>query len=476
MTSRSRVRTWCLAGLLLGAAISSAPLAVQPSPDFASLQARWLAGGDASLLSDLERFWRTAPGGRRWEIAFMAAVTRCAIGGPEDIALARMVLDSLPARYGANGETRDRLRALAAAARDCSPAAAAPTASSVRAVHVRYRTVSTSPVVAGIAYSNKLFADACPAAGAGGQLAVKRQPVSASIPAFAYALAESSTARPWARAELRTAFHAEPRGLRAGRFLIITLGAQPEALLRAIGDGLERARRFHERTFGLRTGDSLITVYLVPDQQSFGVVARALHGIPPRSELIGYSVDQDQSIVAIIPRGIYGTLQHELMHLLVRRNFPDAPWWLNEGLAALYEVAEFRDSAFVGLPNWRGRFLSLSGRPSLAELFRRTSGSDVRDAYGGDFFRQTIADAEARYFVLYLQQRSLLAPVVAALQSAPLFSGDDTGVSPDTTPVSVIVRAARGRATLDELRALEDDFGAWLKPVLQGQGFGAGCG
>ena len=40
-----------------------------------------------------------------------------------------------------------------------------------------------------------------------------------------------------------------------------------------------------------------------------------------------------------------GTLVHELVHALIRPDFPNVPTWFNEGLASLYEQSSFRASA-----------------------------------------------------------------------------------------------------------------------------------
>ena len=85
---------------------------------------------------------------------------------------------------------------------------------------------------------------------------------------------------------------------------------------------------------------------------------------------IGYSFQPNMSRVAVIPSTTIGTLAHELFHLMVRNDFGDIPPWMDEGMAALYEVSRIRGTMIAGIPNWRGtvleRFWDI--RPSVEDL------------------------------------------------------------------------------------------------------------
>ncbi len=60
-----------------------------------------------------------------------------------------------------------------------------------------------------------------------------------------------------------------------------------------------------------------------------------------------YDPQSRQIFVATSPAG-WGSWNHELLHPLVRADFPRAPTWLAEGLAALFEVEELRpDGTFA---------------------------------------------------------------------------------------------------------------------------------
>src|SRR4029453_12868338 len=69
---------------------------------------------------------------------------------------------------------------------------------------------------------------------------------------------------------------------------------------------------------------------------------------------IGYSFSADQSMVGWADGKAYGTFAHELFHVMVRGNFGDIPPFLDEGMAALYEVSGFEQGRAAGVRNARG--------------------------------------------------------------------------------------------------------------------------
>jgi hypothetical protein len=98
-----------------------------------------------------------------------------------------------------------------------------------------------------------------------------------------------------------------------------------------------------------------------------------------------------------------GTLVHELTHALIVYDFPNVPAWFYEGLGSLHEQCSVGERKITGLTNWRLPGLQKaiadgSLRP-LAELITK------RDFYGR---LQGVNYAQARYFVMYMQQKGLL--------------------------------------------------------------------
>ena len=219
----------------------------------------------------------------------------------------------------------------------------------------------------------------------------------------------------------------------------------------------------------MRSADTVFTVYLAPNQVRMQRLAHVVHGVTTDTVMIGYSSEALWSMAAVIRTTAHGTLKHELMHLMVQRDFPDVPAWLNEGLAALYEESTWVGPDLVGHPGWRGRVLRSSWPrqsspefPPLAELMGM-SGSDFLsriDDYG-------VSEALARYFVMYLQERGTLVSVYQWLREAPLFKERHQGdgfqaleVTGEETLRQIAERAGTNPAQL------EQDFLVWLARVL----------
>jgi hypothetical protein len=110
------------------------------------------------------------------------------------------------------------------------------------------------------------------------------------------------------------------------------------------------------------------------------------------------------------------TVLHELTHAYGDFDFPNAPGWLREGLAALHEHARLEDlpPRLVGLPGPRLKTLQEAIRnqqmPSLASLLQTT---DLADEQQSRYY------AQARYFCFYLQQRGLLERAYRELRDGP---------------------------------------------------------
>lgn len=99
-----------------------------------------------------------------------------------------------------------------------------------------------------------------------------------------------------------------------------------------------------------------------------------------------------------------GTLVHELTHALIKPDFPKVPSWFNEGLASLYEQCTFSGGRIKGLVNWR--------LPALQKAIRADALRPLKElAEDPGFYREGrvgVNYAQARYLMLYLQEKGLL--------------------------------------------------------------------
>jgi hypothetical protein len=192
--------------------------------------------------------------------------------------------------------------------------------------------------------------------------------------------------------------------------------------LKRVGESLEQYLQFFVSEYGMRPPPFLITVYFAADRGQLRDLARKLHGIDLAPGSIGYSFSADQSMVGWADGKAYGTFAHELFHVMVRGNFGDIPPFLDEGMAALYEVSGFEQGRAVGVSNWRGALLRKywAERPGIKELVQMNRGAldDVAgpaDAGGGSG-KQAANHATARYLMLYFQERGELLPVYKAFR------------------------------------------------------------
>ncbi|MDF1553678.1 MAG: peptidoglycan-binding protein [Deferrisomatales bacterium] len=118
-------------------------------------------------------------------------------------------------------------------------------------------------------------------------------------------------------------------------------------------------------------------------------------GIPVYAPFLGYYNPADNLIMATGGSTGYGTLLHEMIHALVEGDFPDAPPWLNEGLASLYERSQWRANRLQALPNWRMDRISEKGVPPLQSLAGQVHEIGLHSAQ----------IAHVRLLLLFLDQR-----------------------------------------------------------------------
>ena len=159
-----------------------------------------------------------------------------------------------------------------------------------------------------------------------------------------------------------------------------------------------------------------LTVMLAENPYPLVEATRALYpsvGLPIYAPFLGYYNPSDNLIMATSGRAGYGTLLHEMIHALIAADFPNAPAWLNEGLASLYERTQWSNSQLHALPNWRMDGLRESNMPSLADLVQQASEIGLHSH----------EIAAIRLLFLYLDQQNLMDDLyLLAKQGSPDFT------------------------------------------------------
>ncbi|MBM4041746.1 MAG: hypothetical protein FJ290_24885 [Planctomycetes bacterium] len=192
--------------------------------------------------------------------------------------------------------------------------------------------------------------------------------------------------------------------------------------------------------------DYPIVIWLFGDDKSYRDGAKRLFGDTQVSHF-GYFRPWDQTMVMNVGTGT-GTLVHEMTHALLKPDFPDCPTWFEEGLASLHEQCQLLPNGIRGFVNWRLPDLQkaiAAGRLVPLEKLVATTTGRFRGA------NEPLHYAEARYLVLYLQHKGLLARFYKEFHA---------GVKKDPTGAKTL--AAVAGKTLGEL---EGEWVAWVKTL-----------
>jgi hypothetical protein len=168
----------------------------------------------------------------------------------------------------------------------------------------------------------------------------------------------------------------------------------------AVADILQPAQIMWRTYFQTRP-EEVILVLLFQDDASYLRGAKNLFGDSDVSRF-GYYRPESRALVINTATGA-GTLVHELTHALMACDFPDAPRWLQEGLASLHEQCCIREDRIIGLPNWRLKELQ---RAIQEKKLRPLSDLLTRDDFYGPL--RGLNYAQARYLCMYMQEKGLL--------------------------------------------------------------------
>src|ERR1044072_1244425 len=136
---------------------------------------------------------------------------------------------------------------------------------------------------------------------------------------------------------------------------LFVIGNADAEKLRQVAIWLEYFHGAFARLVSRNVIDSSVptTAIVFRDDASFTPFKPFYQGRP--ANVAGYFLpgdDVNYIALSLDPRANpYGTAFHEYVHLHVKDNIPNAPVWLNEGLAELYESLQFSGSdALIGVP------------------------------------------------------------------------------------------------------------------------------
>jgi hypothetical protein len=225
-----------------------------------------------------------------------------------------------------------------------------------------------------------------------------------------------------------SALRITPVFLLAGPNAGATSGAKPfiDAVLAAFMNG----------RFG-RAPERAITIFMFPQVAQFHAFCRKRSGANCISEF-GFYDPSDRII--IMNGGANGTLSHELTHPFVEADFPNAPTWLNEGIASLYEQPILAKKGEIhGGKNWRLPRLkqAVYGNSALSSIARLDTLMTLTEETFRDE-NESLHYAIARYMCQWLDERGMLWDFYHAYRDS--FADDPTGAKSFTKVVGASPR------------------------------------
>lgn len=190
--------------------------------------------------------------------------------------------------------------------------------------------------------------------------------------------------------------------------------------------------------------DKTVNIFVFKDYDSYESGIRRFLGMDPISPYGHYG--HTQKYIVINYETGPGTMVHELTHSLMSEDFPEAPIWLAEGMASLYEHCRAEGDVLKGDDNWRLPELKValeSGGMTPLPALLTMSPTAFRTN------RESLNYAHARYFCKYLEEMGLLATVYKAFRER--YQADPTG--------GVFITRAFGKP----LDAVEASWKRWLQ-------------
>ncbi len=224
--------------------------------------------------------------------------------------------------------------------------------------------------------------------------------------------------------------------------LVVASDAVPEERQAAM-EVLERTYRALRRDFGMAAPGRPIAVYLWSDTERYSTYVEDAFGTAP-STRFGVFRPAERKMVVNLESG-RGTISHELVHAMMADDFPDAPAWLGEGLASLFDRPEFTASGSI-----RGRFSWRLPELQVAIRNRYSPGLDDLLSMDHDAFYgrgSSLHYAAATHLCFHLQEKGLLRRLYRDCREG--VAGDPSG------------REALEAAVGMDLERYEAEWGSW---------------
>ncbi len=254
---------------------------------------------------------------------------------------------------------------------------------------------------------------------AGPAEAEQAPPQAAVLPRTAYDL-DADVARWKTRAQ---ADFGEVASVEVVADVFVISGPGRKGSLKGTNRTVERALEAYTNDRFGRLPARAVGVYLFPSAKSYDAFCRR-HSGGACVSVYGFYMPSQRLIVMNIGLGV-GTLTHELVHPIVETDFPEAPDWIDEGTASLFEAFGFTKGGIRGYKNWRHPRLL---RAVQSKQDKAYAGLPTLFGMSDAVFRgenEALHYAMARYLCQWLDSRGQLWPFYQAWRDN--YATDPTG-------------------------------------------------
>ena len=209
-------------------------------------------------------------------------------------------------------------------------------------------------------------------------------------------------------------------GAVVGEFVVASAdGTQANAA--GIGQCLRNFAAPLHNEFQIDSPAYVVTAYAVPGTYQVYDYAIRLHGLTLPMGVLAYSIPEDMSIVSPATPTNCGSMAHEVVHLLIKRRFPGAPAWLEEGLASAVAVALPSPTALRLEWSWRDQTLlqDMDALPTVDQLLNAPWSAFNSMSYA-DTHRVEAIQAMAPVFIRYLSAKGKLDSIYFSVRDQHL--------------------------------------------------------
>lgn len=160
--------------------------------------------------------------------------------------------------------------------------------------------------------------------------------------------------------------------------------------------------------FSIKNLDNNVKIYLFKNSKGYAKFFTPVLGNERLMSIpYGFTIRDSHSIFVNLELG-WGTLYHELTHIMIDKACGIVPPWINEGLASLFEAPGYKKDGnryiLAGLKNWRLKNLKqyLNNHPDF-EIEKILNLSMISNEKQG-----ALITSVGRYILFYLQENNLL--------------------------------------------------------------------